>query len=57
MVRTRWARHVGVGAPGKVFTIPALFSIFGLYAAPYPSGKGEACKAFIRRFESGRRLF
>ena len=24
--------------------------------APYPSGKGEVCKTFIRRFESARRL-
>lgn len=25
--------------------------------APYPSGKGEVCKTFIRRFESARRLY
>ena len=25
-------------------------------AAPYPSGKGEVCKTFMRRFESARRL-
>ena len=25
--------------------------------APYPSGKGEVCKTFMHRFESGRRLF
>ena len=31
-------------------------TIFPGRRAPYPSGKGEACKAFIRRFESGRRL-
>ena len=24
--------------------------------APYPSGKGEVCKTFMHRFESGRRL-
>ena len=24
--------------------------------APYPSGKGEVCKTFMRRFESARRL-
>ena len=25
--------------------------------APYPSGKGEVCKTFMHRFESGRRLY
>ena len=25
--------------------------------APYPRGKGEVCKTFMHRFESGRRLF
>lgn len=27
-----------------------------LILAAYPSGKGEVCKTFMRRFESGRRL-
>ena len=27
-----------------------------LYRATYPSGKGEVCKTFMHRFESGRRL-
>ena len=31
-----------------------LFRVFRL--ATWPSGKAEACKAFIRRFKSGRRL-
>ena len=27
-----------------------------LISAPYPSGKGEVCKTFMRRFDSARRL-
>ena len=29
---------------------------FRTRTAPYPSGKGEVCKTFMRRFESARRL-
>ncbi len=31
-------------------------SHFAFSMAPYPSGKGEVCKTFMRRFESARRL-
>ena len=27
------------------------------FQAPYPRGKGEVCKTFMHRFDSGRRLY
>ncbi len=32
--------------------LPSIFHIM----APYPRGKGEVCKTFMHRFDSGRRL-
>ena len=32
------------------------FSVFGFPGARYPSGKGEVCKTFMRRFDSDPRL-
>ncbi len=34
----------------------AILNLKFLHLARYPSGKGEVCKTFMRRFESGPRL-
>ena len=50
------------GLGGGVFCFGATdafaleLAIVSRNAAPYPSGKGEVCKTFMRRFESARRL-
>src|SRR5205823_14190564 len=47
-------------APARAFPSDGLFPLvrlnLGSYKARYPSGKGEVCKTFIRRFDSDPRL-
>ena len=49
---TKYSKSVFLRAP----SCPSRFVFYEFYEARYPSGKGEVCKTFMRRFDSDPRL-
>ncbi len=48
--------HEYDAAPCRIRSVQMAGHYFKKFLAPYPSGKGEVCKTFMRRSESARRL-